>query len=117
MTKRTVGYLAFGVMLCGVGGLWVMFSGLSNLVIGRLIGTMGFIALVLAATALGRRSWTRLPLLAACAVAAVLISSGFFDSRDPSANAGPAYLFYNSLLIMAAAVTLGIVKLGHSRQE
>lgn len=106
MTKRTAGFLAVGVMLCGAVGLWATFSSLSNVGKDRVVGTAALVALALAVIALRRRSWTRLPLLAVCAFAGVLVYSAFLEPYDPMAIAGPAYLFYNALLVMTGAVTL-----------
>lgn len=108
MTKRTVGYLAVGVMSCGALGLCATFS-LPPVVAGRVVGTAGIVAFVLALIALRRRSWTRLPLVAACWCAYVLVSATFIaPDRDPMAIAALAYVLYNVLMVMAGAVTLVI---------
>ena len=110
LTKRTVGYLAVGVMSCGVLGLVATFS-LRGVAADRVVGTLAIVAFVLAVIALRRRSWTRLPLVASCALAFVLVMAALAANDDPMSIAGLAYAFYNALLVMAAAATLVIVKL------
>ena len=109
MTKRTIGYLASGVMSCGVLGLWATFS-LRGVAADRVVGTLAIVAFVLALIALRRRSWTRLPLVASCWFAYVLVWVAYIGPDDPMAIEGLAYAFDNALLVMAAAVTLVIVK-------
>lgn len=77
MTKRTVSYLSVGVMSCGVLGLWATFS-LRGVDADRVVGTLAIVAFVLAVIALRRRSWTRLPLVAA--VTSGQVSSQFYSS-------------------------------------
>lgn len=83
----------------------------------RVVGTAAIVAMVLAVIAVRRRNWTRPPLLAVCAFAFVLVDSAFVESDDPSAIKGPAYVFYNALLVMAAATTLVITILEHDQQR
>ena len=115
MTRRTVGYLAAGVMSCGVLGVWATFS-LHPVAADRVVGTLAIVAFVLAAIALRRRSWTLLPLVAACWFAYVLVWATFIAPDDGSMSIrGLTYALYNALLVMAAAVTLVIVKLDQRR--
>ena len=107
MTKRTVGYLAVGVMSCGVLGLLATFS-LRGVAADRVVGTLAIVAFVLAVIALRRRSWTRLPLVAACWCAYVLVWVAYIGPDDPMAIAGLAYVLDNVLMVMAGAVTLVI---------
>ena len=109
MTRRTVGYLASGVMSCGVLGVWATFS-LHPVVASRVVGTAGIVAFALALIALRRRSWTRLPLVAACYFAFVLVVNTFSPDDDPMSIDGLGYVLLSALLVMAAAVTLVIVK-------
>ena len=110
MTKKTVSYLSVGVMSCGVIGLLATFS-LNAQTATRVVGSTAIVAFVLAVIALRRRSWTRLPLVAACWCAYVLASATFIDpDDDPMAIAALAYVVYGALLVVAGAVTLVIVK-------
>lgn len=113
MTERTVSYLAVGVMLCGAVGLCATFSSSSDKAVERIVGAAAIVAFVLAICALRRRSWTRLPLVGACAFAGVLTSASFEADDDPMAIAGLAYALYDTLLILTAAVTLLILLVEH----
>ena len=84
----------------------------------RTVGIAAIVALVLAVIALRRRSWTRLSLVAACAFAGALVFTASIEPHDDSMDVSVlAYVLYNTLLAMAAAVTLAITIVNHDQRR
>ena len=92
-------------LVCGALGAWAAGnSSLSWQASDRVVGVAGILAFILAAIALGRRSWARLPLLAACVFADMLTWTVYFDWSD--GMTGFAYLGLSYLIILAAGLAL-----------
>lgn len=105
MRPTTTWVLAGVVIVCGALGAWAAGnSSLSWQASDRVVGVAGILAFILAAIALGRRSWARLPLLAACVFADMLTWTVYFDWSD--GMAGFAYLGLSYLMILAAGLAL-----------
>ena len=97
------------VITCGVFGAWAAgASPWSGPAIVRSVGVAGILAFILAAIALLRRSWARLPLLAACAIAGLLTQAALFDWHEPSDMNLFGYFALNILMILAAGLALVI---------
>lgn len=117
MSKGVVGYLCLGTIASGAIGIWATFSSLNGTATDGVVGVAAVVAFMLSAAALFRRSWTRLPLALTCAIAGALIYSAFIEPDEPSAIDGPAYFFYNSLLIVIGSVTLISSRLTSERKS
>lgn len=106
--------LTSGVLMCGIfGGLGAAVAH-EGPAIERTVGVTALLTLILAAAALVRRSWARLPLVVAGYCAGSLASDAFFVSeRDPSEwSYLIGYLFLNAVIALSAAAALLIFLLG-----
>jgi hypothetical protein len=109
-SRRTSAALTLGVVACGVFGAWAAgASPWSESEIDRSVGLAGIVAFVLAALALFRRSWARLPLIATCVLAVMLTQSALFTEYDPSAMTLFGYFALSCLLIVAPSFALVIM--------
>ena len=117
MTRRVAGGLIAGVIACGAFGEWLVFaSELKVPAIDRAVGATAMVACVLAAIALLRRSWARVPLVGVCVIAGLLTKSALFDPYDPSDLTGFEYFATNVLIIIASSVAF-FISLAENRIE
>lgn len=107
--KVSVG-ASIGIIACGAFGVWAAgVSPWNETAIDRAIGLTGAITFVLAGIGLLHRSWSRIPLLGICGVAAVLTMDSTFSAYDPSEMSLFPYTFLNLVIIGMALFGLAIV--------
>ena len=113
ITRTVAGGLIAGVLSCGAFGVWlVLGSSLKEPAIDHAVGVTAMVACVLAAIAMLRRSWARVPLLASCVLSGWLMKESLFEEYDPSDMTGFPYFALNVLTVFAASVALFISLVG-----
>ncbi|WP_332641869.1 hypothetical protein [Aeromicrobium sp.] len=102
MRARTVVALEVGAFAIGVLGEVILFQTAAG---DYAFGLCGIAVAVLAALAMIRRSWARVPLAALALCGVWLAAAGFSTTDDPSEIAGFAYLYFSGFVIIAAVLS------------